>query len=470
MLLLCLILSLGFIATSMVGYFVARDSLTKQISNDTLPLIGDNIYSEIQRDLLKPIIISSLMANDTFLKDWVTNGEKSPEKIIKYLAKIQASYDTVTSFFISDKSMQYYHSSGVLKTVSKDNADDQWYFSAKKMNASHELNIDFDPSAGRSLTVFINYKVIDDQGNFLGITGVGLSLTKVQAILEDYQKRYQGEVFFVDAQARLTLRGSPLTQDIDFERIVDGSSIKQRLLTQKNSALSYTQGRHNILLDIRYLEEFRWHLIVRKSDQNLDTNLFDSLLFNLLISLLITLAVLSISWFTLNGYQRRLEVMATTDKLTGLNNRQMFDPIFEQLFNYASRHNTDLSAVIIDIDNFKKVNDQHGHPFGDKVLIKVAKLIKQATRSSDVLCRWGGEEFVIVMPNCNSVEAMRFAQQLQLTFSKNPFHIEQHSIEIQLSIGLSEKTATDQSIKLIYRADQALLSAKKAGKNRIVAG
>jgi len=470
MLLLCTIVSLGFISTSMVGYFVARNSLTAQISSDTLPLIGDNIYSEIQRDLLKPIIISSLMANDTFLKDWVTNGEQSTDKIINYLAKIQTSYDTVTSFFISDNSLKYYHSSGVLKTISKDKAADQWYFHAKNMDASHELNIDFDPSAKHSLTVFINYKVLDKEGNFLGITGVGLSLSKVQAIIEDYQMRYQGEIFFVDDNGAITLRGSPLTDDIDFKEVIDGRSIAKRITGQKNASFSYPQGRHNILLDSRYLEEFHWYLVVRKNDHNIDADLYDSLLINLLISLVITLAVLSISWFTLSGYQRRLEVMASTDKLTGLNNRQMFDPIFEQMFKYASLSNNALSVVVIDIDNFKTVNDQHGHTFGDEVLIKVAELIKHSTRNSDVLCRWGGEEFVIAMPNCNSTEALHFAQQLQQNFAETLFTIAQHSIEIQLSIGLSERTVTDQSKQLIFRADQALLSAKRNGKNQIVTG
>jgi len=470
MLLLCGILSLGFITTSMVGYFIARDSLSKQISTDTLPLIGDNIYSEIQRDLLKPIIISSLMANDTFLRAWVIGGEKTPVDIQNYLQEIQSSYRTVTSFFISDRSLKYYHSTGVLKTIDENSAADQWYFQAKNMRASHELNIDYDPSDPSSLTVFINYKVFDQQGGFLGITGVGLALENVQKILEDYQSRYRGEIFFVDANAKITLRGAPLSKGIDFAKLVDGQSIKQRILDHEIAAFSYREGLHKIMLNSRFLEEFHWYLVVRKSDHNLDDNLFDSLLINLLISLIITIMVLSISWFTLSGYQRRLEAMATTDKLTGLNNRQMFDPILERLLKRAARSNNDLAAVIIDIDYFKKVNDQHGHPFGDKVLVEVANLIKKTTRKSDVLCRWGGEEFVVLMLNCNSVEAMNFAAKLQAVFAATPFSIEEHSIEIQLSIGISSRTTKDKPDKLIFRADQALLSAKNTGRNRIVIG
>ncbi|MCG8508608.1 MAG: diguanylate cyclase, partial [Rhodospirillales bacterium] len=117
---LTILLATGFILTSLVSYFVARDSLTTQIEENTLPLTSDNIYSEIQRDLLRPIFISSLMAHDTFVRDWALAGEIDEDRIIRYLAEIQKRYGTVTSFFVSERSRKYYHSSGVLKTVTQE--------------------------------------------------------------------------------------------------------------------------------------------------------------------------------------------------------------------------------------------------------------------------------------------------------------------------------------------------------------
>ena len=112
---LSILLLAAFIVTSGISYQVAHESLSEQIEDNTLPLTSDNIYSEIQQDLLRPIFISSLMAQDTFVRDWTINDERDPEKLIRYLNEIQQKYNTVTSFFISESSRNYYHSSGVKK-------------------------------------------------------------------------------------------------------------------------------------------------------------------------------------------------------------------------------------------------------------------------------------------------------------------------------------------------------------------
>ncbi|MCJ8338899.1 MAG: diguanylate cyclase [Pseudomonadales bacterium] len=468
LLLLCCILSLGFIATNLVGYFVARDSLSKQITTDTLPLIGDNIYSEIQRDLLKPIVISSVMANDTFLRDWIVAGEKNPDTIRRYLQKIQQSYQTVTSFFISDATLTYYHSSGILKTISPHNELDKWYFRAASMADSHEINIDFDPSNPSQLTVFINYKVLDAKGDLLGITGVGLALSAVQQLIEDYQYKYHREVFFIDKKAALTLHSSEFGKDAVFGNGIIDPAIKGKIINTDSTSFSYQQDSNEIFIDSRYIEEFDWYLIVRQTDEYLQGSIFNSLLINLLISMVITAAVLTFSWRTLSGYQQQLEKMAVTDKLTGLNNRQMLEPVLEQLFKLSSRHNYQLCVAVLDIDNFKAINDQYGHPFGDKVLVAVAQLIRGLTRESDVLCRWGGEEFLILMPNCCSLDAKSFGRKVQQQLATTSFNIEQRQINIELSIGISQKNTEDKPESLIFRADQALLSAKRAGRNTIV--
>lgn len=119
--LLAILLIFGFLFTSFISYFTARRSIITQVEKTTLPLTSDNIYSEIQRDLLRPIFISSMMAKDTFVRDWVLNGEHDQEAIVRYLKEIQIYYGTATSFFVSEKSRKYYHSSGVLKTVNQPN-------------------------------------------------------------------------------------------------------------------------------------------------------------------------------------------------------------------------------------------------------------------------------------------------------------------------------------------------------------
>ena len=134
----------GFLATSLVGYLVSMKSMRDGIGNQALPLTGDTIYSEIQKDILRPVFISSLMAHDTFVRDWIIGGEEGTEKITRYLNEIKQKYGVVTSFLVSEKSRKYYYADGVLKTVREDEPRDAWYFRVRQMKPDYETNVDPD--------------------------------------------------------------------------------------------------------------------------------------------------------------------------------------------------------------------------------------------------------------------------------------------------------------------------------------
>ncbi|WP_234406133.1 hypothetical protein [Methylobacillus glycogenes] len=111
------ILSTGFIATSLVSYHVSRTSIHNAIVESSLPLSSDNIYSEIQKDLVRPIFVSSMMASDTFLRDWMIDGENDINKISRYLQEVQTHYGAFASFLVSEHSLNYYYGQGLLKQV-----------------------------------------------------------------------------------------------------------------------------------------------------------------------------------------------------------------------------------------------------------------------------------------------------------------------------------------------------------------
>ncbi|MBI5178262.1 MAG: GGDEF domain-containing protein, partial [Nitrospinae bacterium] len=112
-LLVSLALVSGFLVTSLASYYVSKSAMHDSIVKQALPLTSDNIYSEIQRDLLRPIFISSMMAQDTFLRDWALRGEKDVEAIVRYLTEVKNKYNTFTSFFVSERTRNYYHPTGI---------------------------------------------------------------------------------------------------------------------------------------------------------------------------------------------------------------------------------------------------------------------------------------------------------------------------------------------------------------------
>src|SRR3990167_6866492 len=194
-LLILVLLGCGFLATSLVSYYTALDSIRAGIIHTELPLTSDNVYSEIQKDLVRPILISSMMSRDTYVRDWVLSGEKDPEQITRYLQEVQEHYATVTSFFVSEKTHTYYQAKGVLKQVQEDEPRDDWYFRVRDMQTPYEINVDVDMANDDRMTVFINYKVFDYQQRFIGATGVGLTVDAVVKLIDTYQPRYNRSAF-----------------------------------------------------------------------------------------------------------------------------------------------------------------------------------------------------------------------------------------------------------------------------------
>lgn len=155
--------------------------------------------------------------------------------------------------------------------------------------------------------------------------------------------------------------------------------------------------------------------------------------------------------------KKLLEQMAYTDPLTKIYNRQIFDKLYIKELSNHKRYRENLSIIMFDLDYFKKVNDKYGHDIGDKVLVTITKLISKELRANDVFARWGGEEFIILLPRTNIDVAYDKAQELRQL-------IEQHSDKIIPSItasfGITELLDTDTEQDLFKRVDKALYQAK----------
>ncbi|PLX66399.1 MAG: hypothetical protein C0602_12120 [Denitrovibrio sp.] len=197
-LIVSLLLISGFFVTNFISYYAAKKSLRDNIINTSLPLTRDNIYTEIQRDIMLPVYVASLMANDTFLKDWVIAGEPEVENISKYLNEIKTKYNFFTSFFVSENTKRYYYNGGILKVLSTEDEHDVWYYNFKAKHVPYELVVDTNEAANNKLTIFINHRVYDYNNNLIGVTGVGLDLERITNLLLSYRIKYNRNIYLVD--------------------------------------------------------------------------------------------------------------------------------------------------------------------------------------------------------------------------------------------------------------------------------
>lgn len=173
-----------------------------------------------------------------------------------------------------------------------------------------------------------------------------------------------------------------------------------------------------------------------------------------------------------NAYSKILQY-ATLDALTNLNNRRQFEVRLKQEIATTKRQNNPLCALMIDIDFFKRVNDTYGHASGDAVLRKVASIIKEELRESDIPSRYGGEEFAVLLPYTHIKEAQIVAERLRKAVEKTQIEINSDNndsgfINVTISMGLAEFHREETGEELFERADKALYEAKESGRNRVV--
>ncbi|MFC7419408.1 diguanylate cyclase [Iodobacter arcticus] len=165
----------------------------------------------------------------------------------------------------------------------------------------------------------------------------------------------------------------------------------------------------------------------------------------------------------------RLEELATTDELTGVANRREWQHRCEDAMTYARRYQQPLSILLIDIDHFKNVNDQYGHLVGDLTLKELCRVCNAELRASDSFARWGGEEFVLLLPGTTQAEAILAGNKLRMAVASQAIvSYEEHTIRITISIGVAMLEDHDSSLDhLLNRADQAMYAAKAAGRNQV---
>ena len=459
------LLVFGFLATSLASYVVSRRSLHEAIVQNELPLTSDNIYSEIQKDLIRPVLISSVMSTDTFLRNWVLDGERDPNRIIEYLRAIRERYNAVSSFFISDKTRIYYHADGILKSVRDDDWRDAWYFRVRKMMQPYEINVDPDLANRDAMTIFINYRVTDYDGNFIGVTGIGLTVNAVQHLIDDYQKRFGRTIYFVNAEGKIVLKG-----DVGIaEDTVDERGLPARRLQQWTMSGSHTEQveyhGHDRLMNVRFIPELNWYLLVEKDETGAMAGIRNALYVNLAICAAITGIVLLGIWLTISRFQRRLDEMAATDRMTGAVTPHAYGILVDQAVRDAARQGQPLSAMMLDIDGFGRLCESHGSEAGDRVLGGVANAIRASLRSSDTICRWSSEEFLVLLRLCDLANAERLAETVRQTVEGAGFAFAGQPVPVTVSIGVATLAPGRGARELYMVVADALNRARAAGRN-----
>jgi len=220
-----------------------------------------------------------------------------------------------------------------------------------------------------------------------------------------------------------------------------------------------------ILFSIITIYRFYYAITENNFINYFDSNIMDNFLvvLNILCTVLLTF---SLQMMINKKLYTQVELLAITDPLTKVYNRRKVEDVIQNEINRNSRYSNTFCILLADIDHFKHFNDTYGHDVGDKALIHVTDLLRSNTRTCDTVGRWGGEEFLIVLPNTTIHNAVTTADKLVKSIYENSLAVNEEQTGISISIGVAEFAETSSFESIIKDADNALYLAKKNGRNR----
>ena len=453
---------------SIVNYRVSLKSTQVQLKERSLPLTVDNIYTEIQKHIIEPNLISSMMAHDTFLKEWLIHNEDDVDKISTYLEMIKNKYTMFTAFLVSEKTRNYYTSKGLIEQVVEGNPNNAWYFHFAQNQNDHEVNLDFNKYIDDSMIMFINHKIFDQQYHMIGATGIGLKISYINDMLKYFRQKYRFTVYFLNHDGEIIIYEHGINPLRNLKDVPELNALKDLILSNESRVLEYSRANEEYLVNTKYIPELDLYLVVEAQLSGFIEEVKKTFYFNLLSSLLATFIITFLILKSVKKFNKNLNYLAQYDELTTLKNRRVFNEDLRNLFLLSQRRQSFLALLFFDLDDFKEINDTFGHQTGDKVLIRVAEILKYNLRQTDIMGRWGGEEFIVALHDAEIENAKVIAEKLRTHIEKDEFLHQLTNKNITASFGLTMLNEQDTMDSLFKRADDALHEAKRNGKNQVI--
>jgi len=428
------------------------------------------LFSLINSEIIRPLTVSQYMASDPFLLDYIEQEKIDKKVIFNYITSVSTQFNTM-SFIAIEKHLLLIDSNN--KTTSLSGKEAEWYHRLKVIDKTEFT--DFGDAENPHL--FFDVKMFNKQQEFLGFIGLAIDLDYFATKFAKFKKDYGFELYFVDSNNDVTLSSEQIMETMSHHRKDLVTNISElpwyqqyQNEYQSNTGSSqdfFDYSSNELIISQMPLKELNWRVFIIAppiTEQSVYWQLFMQ---NLIIFLVVSLGLYYLFTLCISNFRSDLVKDSETDYLTQLPNRSFIHWRFSQL-NKEYDH---VSVVIADIDNFKILNDTYGHLFGDDVLKVIATKLSENLRAIDLAGRWGGEEFILILPDTNASQAQEIINRIRSNIANIPFTTSSTSKEfnVTVSFGISDSNLTGISLEeILAKADKALYSAKANGRNQVV--
>ena len=461
-----LIFFLIIIAVVATSYLTFKQVIDKYNKNQRQAMIP--LFSIINSEIIRPLDAAYFMANNSFILNYIEKDEIDDQILANYLDNLAKAYNMLT--FIAMEKHGYSLDSDQ-KKLSLDNQQLEWFDRLKKRAGNQFADI----GNVENPHLYFDIKMFNDSQKFLGFTGVGIDLNHFAEKFREYQRRFGFEMILVDQDNHVTLSSNQFMKTESHHRadeLVDITKFSwyQKIMAGQSSAQA-TQSVYSVEDDGRIisqlpLKELNWSIFLISPPALQQKEYWQLFATRITLFIVILAGLYLLFYWVVNYFKNSVMRDSENDFLTQLPNRSYLNWKFKQIIKRCHS----VCIVIADIDNFKHINDTYGHVIGDDVLKTIAQLLQNNLRKHDISCRWGGEEFVLLLPNTSEHSAFEISERIRENVASTAFNQSNSSNGFNVTISLGIYASIDANIELkqlIKNADKALYTAKNKGRNRV---
>lgn len=382
-LLVCIVIIIGYLATAIISYRTNWDIFEKDVEQVS-KLTMESISHQIDSNFTKPVNISLTMANDSLLKDFLEEEDEHLEDEVyietmrEYLEAYRAKYQYDSVFLVSAQTNRYYHFNGLDRVLTPDNEENVWYYSFLEEGEEYSLNIDNDEASKNEITVFINAKITNSDGNIIGIVGVGFQVDTLQKLLRKYEDEFDVKAYLVNRQGvieistdRTGYEGTALFADSSY------ASLKDNVLENSNDKLDlwYKGANGEGYLATQYIENLEWFLVIDHDTSDLSRQL----IFQLIGSLGMLILVVAFVLFTIISIIRKYNQQVIRLTIAREQEHQAVfvkatEQMYENIYELDITHNCAASEATEQY--FESLGVPKGTPYDEALCIIAEKQIK----------------------------------------------------------------------------------------------
>ena len=455
-----LIISFGF---STIISLVSLSSLINKNDEEESIIYANQISNEITATFSEPRAVS-LSFDNTFIHEILGNFDSYSEEEIstilgEYLLDNVEDFNYDTGFIVSANNYGYYTEHGFHKILEPTNPDDDWIFNFLESGKDYELNLDNDQANGNRTTVFINCKMTDDEGNFIGACGVGLTLDDISEILGKYETLEGYSLVLADKDGNITVSSAELDGQITDKASAHQGMVSNELVNtiknyDKSKSHEYVTLGKNSFFIVKYIPDCDWYLIIDYEGNDMPS--VSTILTRNMLACLISLVVVLVATNAIISYSenrsKKYKDEAERDMMTGLKNRREYERKLEEFRKLRELEN--ITVISLDVNGLKYVNDNIGHAAGDELIKGSASVIDDFFKDIGFTYRTGGDEFMVLINDCvDNPEKLATDFKAKVATWKGKL-----VDEIHISIGIARGAdKTDDSLEALLReADKAM--------------